>query len=361
MIIFAPMFRVIVFILLGLNVAPIFSQAVENRWHFSAAAGGGFIIPHHPDMRYLVEGHVISAELNVFKIVDGHRDWHHYFNFPAWGFTFNALNYRTEMLGTGYTGMLFLDTPLNPSKSLGLKMSIGAGYVTAPFDEDENFHNTAIGSYLNAALALEVYTNINVGNSVFLRPGIALQHLSNGAMKMPNSGINIPTLKLTAGYLGKNTTKRERLNPEFIRPDTDLLLGMSVGGKEIIPIGGSLYPVVNVFGTWRKRFSPKSSYGVEAGINYNASLSHRMEESSDKAMVNFRAFIAGQYQLHLDPFGIRFQAGTYLFPTFEEDGYIFFRYHLIYEIGRLDLLAGLKSHFAKADNIEIGAAYRIRK
>ncbi len=361
MIIFAPVIRFLTVVLIFAFGHAVSGQDAANPWHFSAGAGGGFIVPHHPDMKYLVEGHVLAGEVSIFKVTDGHKDWHHYFNFPAWGVSFNALDLRSDDIGSAYTAMIFLDAPLNPKRTLGIKMSIGGGWITKPFDEDDNFHNSAIGSFANASLALEGYVNIPLSESIFIRPGIALYHISNGAMKMPNSGINMPILKLNIGYLGSAPPKHERLQPEFVKPSNQMTTGASFGMKEILPIGGPKYAVVNIFAGWRKRFSPKSSYGAEAGINYNESLSHREEGSSDNFFYDFRAYIAAQYQLHFEPFGIRLQAGGYLFPAFEEDGSVFFRYHLIYEWERVEFMAGLKSHFAKADNIEVGAAYRFRK
>ncbi len=336
-------------------------QELYGPWHVSAGVGGGFIIPHHPDMKYLVEGHVLAATVNMYKVTDGRRDWHHYFNFPSWGLSFNAFNLRSDDIGAGFSALIFLDAPLNPKRSVGLKMGIGAAYINKPFDLDDNFHNTAIGSHINAAIVLEGYVSVPLSRKFFMRPGIALHHVSNGAFQMPNSGINMPFLKLTVCYLGSKAGRPERLNPEFVKPPNQLLLGTTFGAKEILPIGGPLYPVVNVFAIWKKRFSPKSSYGAEGGINYNQSLSFREESTNDDRYYDLRAYIAGMWQLHFEPFGIRLQAGTYLFPAFASDGSVFFRYHLIYELPRIEFIAGLKSHFAKADNIEVGAAYRLKK
>lgn len=343
---------------------PVRTQEADRKWRVNGSLGGGFIIPHHPEMRYLVAGHVHQVELNMYRHTDGSKDWHHHFNFPTWGLSTGWYGLRSPELGYAFASTAFMDMPLNPARSLGLKMGIGTAYVSHPFNAADNFFNTAIGSHLNATLSLEAHAHWVLGR-VYVDPGIALHHFSNGAMRMPNSGINMPFVRITAGYLPGTLAQPERRVADRCpdaawRSPNRMLFGSSIGAKEILPIGGRKYHIVNVFAMWMRRFSPKSSYGVEGGINYNGSLSSREESDRTTTLTNYRAFVAGQYQLHFDPWGIRLQAGSYLFPTFTSDGYIFFRYHLVYNAGRVDLLAGLKSHFAKADNIEIGAAYRIK-
>lgn len=333
--------------------------------HFSIGVAPmyGIMMPHHPELKYLVNGHIPAFETELALATDGSKPWHHAFNFPSWGFIFNFYKLNSPYLGNAVATRIFYDLPLNGKRSLGLKMGFGVGYVEKPFDKDNNYHNSAIGSAWNASLALNIYGSIPLSQKWILKPGIGIHHLSNGAIKMPNAGINLGLLKVLITYDPKGFVIPKRKTPPFPKKPFTIFAGASFGMKETYPIGGSLYTVVNVFGIYDKQINYKSSFGGEIGLNYNGSLQHRITEDntpSGNSGDNYRAYIAGLYQLHFDPVGIRFEMGSYLFPQFTDDGMIFFRYHILYNFNHFQVFFGLKSHYAKADNFETGIAYKLK-
>ncbi len=314
-------------------------------------------------MHYLVSGHIRSLEMSAMKRTNGSKDWHHWFNFPSRGVQINVFDLGSPHLGIGASALFALDLGLDPHKRVHLNMGFGLGYIQKPFDAETNFQNPAIGSSYNAAVSLGIHTEISLPGRLLLKPGIGIHHFSNGAFKIPNSGINLALLKLILAYDAAPAKLPARQNPEFDKPAAAIYAGSSFGLKEALPVGSGKFVVVNIFGTWAKRVSRKTELGVEAGLNYNESLAHRITDrgpTTGKSADNFRAYIAGQYMLLLDPFAVRFQAGSYIAPAFKDDGLIFFRYHLVYQLEKFQVFAGLKSHFAKADNAEVGIAYKIR-
>ncbi len=341
---------------------PTRAQEAESIWQFSAGPVGGFLMPHHNDMDYLIDGHIRGLDFNVMRHTTGNRDWHHWFNFPTWGVNITALNLASPHLGYGVSAIFNADFPLDKKRRLFLKAGIGPGFIEKPFDQDDNFQNPAIGSQMNAALAMELHTEIPISSRLSLKPGLAIHHFSNGAYKIPNSGINVALAKLVVSYNSAPLPVRIRENPSFTSPKGELHFGAAGGLKEILPIGGTKYPVVNIFALWQKRLTPKSSLGIETGVNYNSSLQYREKKeggASNKPSDNYRSYVALSHTLHFDQVGFRVQAGSYILPEFKEDGIIFFRYHLLYQWTKIQLYTGLKSHFAKADCIELGMTYRI--
>lgn len=337
-------------------------------------AMGGFLMPHHNDMLLLVDGHVRGVEAAFHFETDGSRDWHHAFNFPTWGISAGWYGLASDLLGQSANLNLFTDLPLDRGRRYSLMMGIGGGYITRPFNAETNFQNGAIGSHLNAALELSAYRRWDLGPSLRLRAGIGIRHFSNGAMQVPNSGINLAVAGVRMQWLlpKKGAAQADgeatpRALPERRKVVTEarpwaFYTGLSVGMKEVLPLGGPKYGVANAFVNAQKPLNAKSSWGFEAGLNHNASLRHRTREvgGTPSHMENLRAFAAAQYLLHFGTLSLRLQAGSYLFPAFRDDGLVFFRYHLVYEKARWQAFAGLKSHFAKADNVELGIAYRVR-
>jgi hypothetical protein len=347
-------------ILLILACSQLFAQ---SKLTYRAGAMAGFLAPHHPEIAYLVNDHTKGLQADLAWKTDGSKDWHHAFNFPTWGLTFNAYDLSSPYLGSAASARLFIDLPLNPKKTLSFKMSIGGGYVEKPFDLDDNYLNTSIGSLVNSALSFELMSRITLSEKFALIPGFGIHHFSNGALQLPNSGINLVMLKLVLEYDPGNFQTPEREKRPLTEKYNEIFVGASAGAKRILPIGGKLYFAGNVFGIWQRRISQKSSIGAELGLNYNSSLQDRTTDngrSTDPAD-NYRPYLLALYQLHFDPFGLRFQGGSYLFPKFKDDGLIFLRYHLLYNMEQYQIFFGLKSHFAKADHFELGIAYKLTK
>ncbi|MEM9051610.1 MAG: acyloxyacyl hydrolase [Bacteroidota bacterium] len=342
---------------------PIIVFGQSNRWDIEVSPLGGVLMPHHADMEYLVDGHVLGGEISLSKRVDGSKDWHHRFLFPRWGVSLDAYDLGTNYLGTGYASRIFFDLPLNKSRTFGLKISFGAGWITNPFDENDNVRNSAIGSSLNAAVGIEAHYNFNLSDKIAIRPGIGIHHYSNGAWKMPNSGINLGLLRVGVMYRFEEREIPEIQTKEIGPQTAEIMVGISGGLKEIQPIGGDKYGVLNFFGIYQKRISGKSTFGGEIGLNYNESLQYKNDDSTTgepNPSDNYRAYLSALYQLHFDPLAIRFSLGSYIAPRFTDDGLIFLRYHLVYEIEKFQFFIGLKSHYAKADNGELGIMYRLK-
>lgn len=338
-------------------------QDTVPSWRYTAGIFAGSLIPHHDDMAYLPRERLRSLELTLSQTADGSKDWHHYFNFPDWGFTLNLYDFGSPYVGHGAAAKIFFDLPLDRKRLFGLKLAIGAGYISKPFDMEDNIHNSAIGSHFNAALSAEGYVDIRLGDRWNLRPGLGLHHFSNGAFKMPNSGINLAGLRLALTYTPAPVPLPDRKSPPLTGPRSSFFVGGSGGAKEIKPTGGPKYAVVNLFGVWAYRVSPKSSLGAEAGLNYNESLRHRLADIGKppgRKANNYRPYLALLYQLHFSPLIIRFQVGGYIAPVFRQDGDVFLRYHLAYNWQKWQIFGGLKSHYAQADNIEFGIAYRLK-
>lgn len=345
------------------------TAAAQPETWLEAGAMGGFLMPHHNDMLLLVDGHARGVEAAFHFGTDGSRDWHHAFNFPTWGVSAGWYDLASDLLGQSAHLNLFTDLPLDRGRRYSLMMGIGGGYITRPFDEVSNFQNGAIGSHLNAALEMSAYRRWDLGSRLRLRAGIGIRHFSNGAMRAPNSGINVAvaSVRIMHRWPGSSADPSPAALPERKKITLDqkpwtFYTGLSGGLKEVLPIGGPMYGAVNLFASAQKPISAKSSWGFELGLNHNASLRHRTREVGGEpaSTENLRAYAAAQYLLHFGVLSLRLQAGSYLFPTFRGDGLIFFRYHLVYEKARWQGFLGLKSHFAKADHPELGIAYRIR-
>lgn len=340
-------------------------QKARKSRYIEMAPMGGFLMPHHNDMLYLVDGHIRGFEGAYLFACDGDRDWHHSFNFPQWGFAAAYYDLASPHLGEALALKLVIDLPLEPQRRYQIRLGAGGGYISKPFDAESNIHNGAIGSAFNSALEISLYRDWQLSSRLAVRAGLGIRHFSNGAMVMPNTGINLAMASLALSYASRSAEalrndwpERRKIPHERRR---EVWLGGSFGIKQALPIGGPNYGVGSLFINWQRSLGPRASWGAEAGVNQNSSLPHRSREAGIEpgAGIGLRSYLAAQYLLHLGHWQLRFQMGSYILPAFELDGWVFFRYHLIYQMERWQCFAGLKSHWAKADHIELGLAYRI--
>lgn len=80
--------------------------------------------------------------------------------------------------------------------TLSLVCSGGLAFVNRHFDRQTNPQNTAIGSNLNAITGIGLLTRYNLSPQWRLTGGLEFKHISNGGIKVPNQGLNVPALTI---------------------------------------------------------------------------------------------------------------------------------------------------------------------
>lgn len=340
-----------------------YSAYAQQEFSYTFTPFAGFLIPHSPSMKHLQDGHIFGLSFEADLRVDGEKQWHHHYNFPQYGLSFNYMDLASEHLGSSYSILTHLKLPLNKARNVKFQMGLGLGYISKPFHLEQNLMNNAIGSCLNVALQLKLLSRIVINNKLTVLPGISIRHFSNGAYKLPNKGINIAGIDLAIEFgQGNRKNLPERNDHKSEKEKINFYVGTSIGLKEVLPIFGPKYPVYSLFTLAMKRVSPKSSAGLEAGGIYNTSLPEVLRdrgEESPKEITALRAHVAASYKLHFGNLGLLLQAGVYVFDKYEVDGPIFLRYHLQYNVTEQWILTtGLKSHYANADNAEFGIVYK---
>ena len=347
---------------------------------------------HHPYMAILNQGHTKAFELNIGKQTQGDALWQKAYYLPDFGFSLMAFDFANpSMLGTGISLFPNIDFPLTKDKNRHkfhiewrLKLGYGIGYLSKIFDRENNYKNIAIGSHLNAFIYLNNHLVIKLKNHWMLSAGISFSHFSNGAFKTPNLGINVPAANIGLIYYFKNIDRRVRdsvsyyfeddltgsLKKEYnaVSSDTSLaikkienLLITSGGLKEITPYYGSKYGTFNIRYAKIYRHSFKSTFGIGGEINYNRAnsiLYQRIYEKSNPLSA-WQAGISIQYFLMMGKTELFFHFGTYLFNEYKELSMFYHRIggiHKIYKNWYFNL--SLRTHFAVADNIEWGIAYK---
>lgn len=343
-----------------------FSQNTGSIVGIESKVKAGFLLPHRSVMHHLLQGHSFAFEGSYTFQTSGEKEWQQAFRFPRWGGTFFIADFgNPQQLGWSFGSYLFGELPIFRKNKIALMSKIGGGlgYVTKKYDLKENPKNNSIGSHLNSLIVIGMNLNYQFKQAE-LALGIDMTHLSNGAAKLPNLGINVPYLSL--GY----TRYLKELKFDFDeKPISSYIAELNqwqlnvmaiLSTKQIYPTGGRNYFVgaLGVFGS--RKLGRKSGLDVGLDIIFNESLKDRIDGQEFSNLDALQIGIFGGYFIPINRLRILFGMGYYVKNTINADGPIYHRLSTRYKLNkRWNIHCGIKSHWGKADYFEFGLFYRI--
>jgi hypothetical protein len=323
----------------------------------------GFLFAHHPEMRHLTGSHFGSLEVNYQRNFSGKKTWHHDYNFPFWGISGLYYSFPNPALGNAHAIFPYIALPLNSGYTARLNFVAGAGaaYLTNRFDRVSNHKNIAMSTGLNVALRLGLEGHFRISPRISANTGIFITHFSNGALKLPNLGINIFSAHVGASYHFGQKINLNR-NSEAFEKVPGLIYSLFAGvGLKKVEVGQKPF---NFTGSMQflaeKRISKKISLGLGADLNLNTSRQrqYEMKGNNNVAISPLRAGISGSAIYHFGQMQIVSQLGVYVLDKYSMDGSVFNRFGIRHYIGK-NMLANLtlRTHFGKADHVEAGLVY----
>lgn len=138
------------------------------------------------------------------------------YNYPIYGIGIYSSTFHSSIIGSPFAIYGFVQTPIAPREyskwSYDYRIGLGLSGNFRPYNEEENPLNLAIGSKNN------VYIDLGIRAQYQIRPrwkaglGLAFHHFSNGALALPNKGVNLVPLTLSVNY---------QFNPDkTVKPDS---------------------------------------------------------------------------------------------------------------------------------------------
>ncbi len=339
------------------------SEIIRNsagfRWH------GGFLFAHHQDMRHLVTNHFNAWELNYQRKFSGDKDWHHDYRLPSWGITALAMPVINDPVGAAYALFPYYYLPLTHGGrvNLNLKLGAGVGFLTKSFDRIENHKNIAISTKSNISLQLGLDLRVQLFPRVEWANGVFITHFSNGAIRMPNLGLNFLTISSGLSYRF-GPVEEQKYNRKAFLPNPSIYWSLFAGAglKQSRVSQDNISPAVSVQLLGQKRFSRKFSLGVGAELNYNTTLplAYEAKELVADNAAELRGGLLIGFAFHFGDMEIIAQMGGYILDPGLIDGRFFNRFGLRHKVSnRLKVNLTLRTHYAKADHFELGLVYRL--
>ena len=341
---------------------------IEGRVYY------GWTLDHHIEMTYF-KRHYPAFEVSIMKATYGKNRWEYMYNYPYIGvaYWYSGLG-NTGVLGSAHAILPFINFPLYHKNTFTFhfRLAVGVGYLTKPYDRYENYKNLAIGSHINGAVNLLLEARWRLGKKFMTAVGVSWMHFSNGSIKTPNYGLNMPNVTLAVAYRisKENPYEKRKLLPE-LRPfefDNKKIIRVDVtaafGLKDMqAQLGvGNTYFIGTVFANVMKSVSYKSNLGLGFDVSYDGSDVKILELKGityEHQLQLVKTGINVAYELSFSQMAIMLNAGSYLSGLDKSDGYIYEKLAFRYDLTK-NLFASLtlKAHYARADFIAFGLGWK---
>lgn len=324
----------------------------------------GFLAVHHKgSMTHLVNDQVYGVNLSLALQTKGNKTWHHDFNLPELSVNLYYLSIANQsILGNAIGTEVGIYLPFFRVKgwSLGADLAAGLAFTTKRYDVVTNPKNNAIGSHLNSSVSLGVKV-VKQWERHSLGVGVGAKHISNGAAKLPNLGLNMPFLNLHYTHFFRKVESDSIPSEDLVihpvktwRFYTELIAST----KQIYPTGGRNYGIMALSGYAHYKFNRK--FILEGGIDlsYNQSLVEEVAGEWDRVK-NIQSGVYAAFVLPIHRFQLYAGMGTYIISPLSPNGRLYHRLGGRFKIvNRLWANISIKSHWGKADYFEYGIAYR---
>ncbi len=186
-------------IFLSLNV---FAQKDSTQKVVSLNLHYGQIYVHSVSVRNVKGAKPFQAELEISRQRLSQKVFEQCNCYPKTGFQVSYINFGTSILGEGIAASHFLEPQYKLSQRVQfrIKASIGAIYLTKPYDLIKNPTNNSYAIRLNPYFNLGWGFSFNLNKHLNLGTMGFFHHTSNGGVKEPNRGVNWLTGALSLQY-----------------------------------------------------------------------------------------------------------------------------------------------------------------
>jgi hypothetical protein len=340
------------------------SQSLKE-WSTTAKIGNGFIVAHRPSVVHVLQKHCRSLELNFTQTTTKRKGWEELYNFPEIGFGYQYFNLgNPQELGSaqGLFGLIKFKLINHKTNFLKTHLGFGVGYVSKPFNVEDNYKNLLVGSRINATITTGIEYQIRLSKKSEIISGINLTHYSNGGSNVPNMGINLAMLNIGLIYHLNEIypIEKDTVNIDRAKSFEVLLAG---GVTQIYPPNSPKYGVGIITADYLWPLKKKSVFTIGADAFVDGS--HKKFLLQDSIITDgFESAVRGGIHFGI---GIQvgkctglLQTGYYFYNPYEIDGRIYntlsFRYHLN---NQWFVCFNLKSHYARADYFQYGIGYHL--
>ena len=363
----------IICLALGFKFLNAGAQAV-----LGVSGGGGFVWAHADYVRHLATSHntriFINYIPNAWAKLPDLKAYHQ----AQLGVMAGWVNFRSARLGSAFPIMFSFSNALGPGQArVGLYYHIGAGlaYVTSPYSYD-NYRNTAIGSHVTFSIQASGFMQIGLGDKQsgsyknHIRVEGGLLHFSDGAVRLPNAGANLPFLQVgflhtyqPVGVKAPHADSGKRLEQSAPSVKGKYFVTVSAGGGPKQAGGPNSPERMSYVGT----ASVVHKYGRRSAILAGTDYFYSKALDDERAGLGLAGHSRSRIGIWIGhdwlvaTAAVTTQFGYYLYNGLPQSVKpVYQRYGVRFCYGqRFSPAVLLRSHFAKADGVEFQLSYRL--
>jgi len=318
----------------------------------------------------LTDANPRGIEINIGWQTTGRKPWQQILNYPRWGFQFMFYNLdNPNILGKALFITPHIDFFLikRSKHELYVKIGTGIAFFNKYFEASSNPRNILVSLPVSASGFFSLSYRYIISSNWSTLVAFNFNHASNGSMRQPNLGINIPALGVGVHY----TFKPERMNlkkielPEFKKSlnfNTNLSFSSKQSPSE--PLNDVNYMAYTLTSYFSKCFTRKSI--VVTGIDgcLDESLNYELRNEPDyinKKHSIYRLAITAGYEFVLtEKTHIMMQNAFYVYDPYKVDIPVYQRYGFKFlPFESMYLGYYLKTHAGKADFWEFAVGVKI--
>ena len=355
------------FIFSSLSSAGITSLDSNNTtptasWYIGAKYYGGYTFSPYERISNL-EAHTKAFEVIVSRQTFGRRPWEQIHGYPRIGLAIDYIDLGKPKLAGQVLGIIphIQWTMLGKNSSvLALRFGTGIGYFNTIFNPITNYRDKAISTPFNACLQLNLIYTQRIFKYMEFNAGIGMTHFSNGSLRVPNSGINIPGIFVGANYiLNKPENYIHRTAEELSPKKKDYFYAYSAVSFETRGFDREEhYIIYSLSALYGRQISPISKLGAGMDFFYDKTVPSDSlgnvipaRHITDPLQLGIKI----EHELVIGKLGLITNAGVYIYHPTTENGLFYQILGLKYNIlPNLFIITALKTHFAKADFIQFG-------
>ncbi len=339
---------------------------------FELNAISGKVLKHTPKFKAPIPESSHAVELAILKQTRGEKDWEQRRRYPLWGVGLKYTDYGDDrVLGSAVGIYPLLQLPIIRGNNLEwtIRGGLGLGYASSIYRKAPYWDtiNNAIGSHINnfSSFATDLRYRLNPHWSLQL--GLSFTHLSNGAMKMPNLGINMYGAQLGLRFW-PDGDRTERIDTERPRLRNRTLLQFRAGLAitEAGKTDGPTYPIYmgSLFASRRYASKNKILLGVDYAYYTHLYAFQRNNEINigREAENSWKGGVFVGHEWLFGRMAFIAQFGYYLKRAVNDEFHIYqklgYNYYLVRSetgpVKELALSVLLKTHTSTAELVEYG-------
>jgi hypothetical protein len=335
------------------------SLSVAVRIHYGA------FMDQQAKLQYVEDGRPFLGEIDLLSQTTGKRPWQQLSGYPQFGLAFlYGKSGANVYIGHLAALLPFVDFHLLHGRiaTTNLRLAVGPAWVEKEFNPETDYQNLVIGSHLNACIELMLSTDIRLFPRTALDLGLSFVHVSNGGFKLPNLGLNIPSLTAGLRYdLFQEQRRRNRPLPPA-KKKVHYSLYSFVAGKQSIALESAVY-LVNIFNLEAlKDLSATSRLGGGINMTLDRANAHEIYGSPtyawNRGPSHWQAALYVAYEYVLGDLSFPLQVGYYLYNNYLVNS-IYQAVGVKYKFAEhWSTGFALKAHLGNGDFLQWGLGYK---